>query len=206
MSQASSHLIKLLESMKLSWEDWHEGVPYAIAEVGFLDEVEKSIVEQDVRAKATLDWRDIELLGALNTISSTSHLREIAASGKTAIELRATRELFLLNKVPQDKMVESVVSAVKKIGHLDDLEGVLNIAFEFPHESVKSAIWNRIINERSNTSTFANAWLVITGLWEKFVDYDRFVELSPLESSDPKKRLEVIERLQEMLMKQKSAL
>lgn len=53
--------------MNIDYEAWREGIPYDIAALAEITDAERDLLTDELYAKSSLDWRDVEALRALAT-------------------------------------------------------------------------------------------------------------------------------------------
>ncbi|MEP7211031.1 MAG: hypothetical protein ABI740_09365 [Alphaproteobacteria bacterium] len=63
----SDALIRFRKSMVMDFDKWHDGLPYDIDALTQITRVEADQLTNELVAKSSLDWRDVEALRALAT-------------------------------------------------------------------------------------------------------------------------------------------
>jgi hypothetical protein len=73
--EPSAACSRFRQSMMLDYGKWRDGEPYDIAALSEITDEERGLITDELIAKASLDWRDVEALRALGTPKA---LRRIA--------------------------------------------------------------------------------------------------------------------------------
>lgn len=63
----SEAYVRFKRSMTLDYDAWKEGTPYDVAALAEVSDQERAVLTDELCAKASLDWRDVEALRALAT-------------------------------------------------------------------------------------------------------------------------------------------
>jgi hypothetical protein len=122
---------KFRQSKKLTYEQWHDGVAYDLEAFAQMTPAERDQAAAEIRARLTLDWRDMEILRLHDSRESFDRLRDALAGGKIEERAYALRELIkagrMSGSVP-DFQLASVLEQVN--GVLDGLTTALGVAEE----------------------------------------------------------------------------
>jgi len=106
------------KSRNIGYEQWHDGVGYDLEAFAAMSPEEKESVLSELRSKATLDWRDMEVLALDENRASFDKLRDVLASGSIDERASALRSL-----IDMGKLAESVCDF--QLSHvLDDIDGI----------------------------------------------------------------------------------
>jgi len=137
-TSSSPTLEKFIQSMKIDYMEWHDGIGYDLSALGELRGEELKQVESLLISRKDQDWRDVEALAALNTPSTIEALKECLLSKNIDVKLFAVRYLKEMNIV--DRVEEIVISTLPstKIGH--GLTYALALAKKYPTELIKEKL------------------------------------------------------------------
>ena len=125
---------RFLESMKVGFAEWHDGIGYACEELAELPPEDRAAVEALLveRLTASGTWRDVEALDALGTPGAKEALRVAARHGCPEVRNRALEVLLRAEPHAFVDLEEEVVRAVRK--------GALDLAQSHPTPRVRRAL------------------------------------------------------------------
>ncbi|HLJ50041.1 MAG TPA: hypothetical protein VKU01_28700 [Bryobacteraceae bacterium] len=130
----SPELQRFLDSMKIGYEQWHDGIGYDLDALRAMTPEERSQVETVLirNLAGTGDWRDVEALAALDTPGATAVLKTAAKHRNAEVRNRALS--ILADEGPQTglQLEDDIVRAVE--------QGALDLAEKHPTPRVKRAL------------------------------------------------------------------
>src|SRR6185436_15021826 len=106
------------KSTNIGYDEWHDGIGYDLDAFAQMTTEEKSRVAQVLRARGTLDWRDMEVLRLHGGNESFEKLRDLLATGSIDERAHALRELIEMGKMSGN------VPDVQLAHVLDDIDGL----------------------------------------------------------------------------------
>src|SRR5579872_384863 len=130
----SPELQRFLDSMKIGYEQRHDGIGYDLDALRAMTPEERSQVETVLirNLAGTGDWRDVEALAALDTPGATAVLKTAAKHRNAEVRNRALS--ILADEGPQTglQLEDDIVRAVE--------QGALDLAEKHPTPRVKRAL------------------------------------------------------------------
>jgi hypothetical protein len=131
-------LQRFLESMKIDYYKWHDGIGYDLDALSELNSSELNQVEDLLVSRKDSDWRDVEALAALNTPSSIQALKECLTSPDLECRLFAVR--FLKEMNIEDHIEEVVVNTLAQTAIGSGLTYALYLAKTYPTEKIRHEV------------------------------------------------------------------
>jgi hypothetical protein len=129
---------RFMESMKIDYYKWHDGVGYDLDALNELNSTELKQVEDLLISRKDSDWRDVEALAALSTPFSIQALRDCLASPNVECRLFAVRFLKELNI--EDHIEEVLVRTLPETTIGNGLTYALYLAKTYPTEKIRRAV------------------------------------------------------------------
>jgi hypothetical protein len=169
MCTNDSPISRFIESMKIDFEKWHDGIGYdleALAEANNeeLEEIERILVNKDSR-----NWRDIEALAILNTPKARSTIIQALLGDNNEVNMAVLR--FAPELVSNQLKTRVIVKALKSASFFDGFSIILNIVAEYhPEEVVRELFHGLIYREGGVAVHFAAMLFYIYGKAETIFD------------------------------------
>jgi hypothetical protein len=169
MCTNDSPISRFIESMKIDFEKWHDGIGYdleALAEANNeeLEEIERILVNKDSR-----NWRDIEALAILNTPKARSTIIQALLGDNNEVNMAVLR--FAPELVSNQVKTRVIVKALKSASFFDGFLITLNIVAEYhPEEVVRELFHGLIYREGGVAVHFAAMLFYIYGKAETIFD------------------------------------
>jgi hypothetical protein len=131
-------LQRFLDSMKIGYNEWHDGIGYDLNALKKMSPEELKQVEELILSRKDSDWRDVEALAALRTPSTIQALKDCLQSKNIDVRLFATK--YLKEMGIEDHVEEIVVNTlpVTKIG--DGMTYALTLAETYPTERIRQTV------------------------------------------------------------------
>jgi len=136
-SQESS-LQRFLDSMKIGYIEWHDGIGYDLDALNELTGSELKQVEELMISRKDSDWRDVETLAALNTPFSIQALKDCLTSPDLECRLFAAK--FLKEMNIEDHIEEVVVNTMAQTTIGGGMTYALYLAKSYPTEKIRQEI------------------------------------------------------------------
>ena len=129
---------RFMESMKIDFYKWHDGIGYDLDALNELDNRELQEIESLLISRKDSDWRDVEGLAALNTPFSIQALRDTLSSPNRECRLMAAR--FLKDMNIEDHIEEVVVRTLPETTIGDGMSYALMLAKLYPTENIRREV------------------------------------------------------------------
>jgi hypothetical protein len=137
VAEPSAEYLRFVQSMKLSYADWHDGVGYDLDAVRAMPPIEQAIVVR-LMCEQSQGWREIEVL---RTIASPDAKRALTGSLKNSsidTRLHAAKALYDLGELPE--IVPLIAESLGTATVLDGMTTALRLAEQFPQDQVLQAL------------------------------------------------------------------
>lgn len=148
---------RFLESMKITYEKWHDGIPYDLDALDELTEIEQDKIEKLLISKRSNDWRDIEALARIGSPPALSALRENLNSKSVVIKLESAKHLVDRNLLPDIDTIIAEAIPQARIG--EGLVEAMSLAEKYPTEKVRRALLKCCFNGHSDLRAHCAALL-----------------------------------------------
>jgi hypothetical protein len=136
--KSGSALQRFLDSMKIGYIEWHDGIGYDLDALNELNHDELQQVEALIISRKDSDWRDVEALAALNTPFTIQALKECLDSPNNEARLFAVK--FLKEMGIEDRIEEIVVKTLPQTKIGDGLTYALSLAETYPTERIRREV------------------------------------------------------------------
>jgi len=90
-SSSVSPLRRFEESMEIDYEKWHDGIGYDIDAIRLASPTERKAIEQMLILHTPRDWRDIEALAEIDTISARETMKNAMKDPNPDVRIAVTR-------------------------------------------------------------------------------------------------------------------
>ncbi len=133
-----SALLRFLDSMKIGYFEWHDGIGYDLDALNEMTREELKQVEELMISQRDRDWREVETLAALNTPFTIQALKDDLESNNFDVRLFAVK--YLKEMGIEDHIEDVVVKTLPltKIG--DGLTYALSLAETYPTERIRKTV------------------------------------------------------------------
>jgi hypothetical protein len=137
MTKPSAEYLRFVQSMKLSYADWHDGVGYDLDAVRAMSPIEQTDVVR-LMGDQTQGWRAIEVLRTIASPDARRALAHSLSSSLTDTRLHAADALHALGELPD--IAPIIADSLGKATLLDGMTTALRLAARFPHDEVLRAL------------------------------------------------------------------
>ncbi|HEX2980761.1 MAG TPA: DinB family protein [Anaerolineaceae bacterium] len=131
-------LQRFLDSMKIGYIEWHDGIGYDLAALREMSAAERAQIEKTLIARKDQDWRDVEALAALNTPAAQAALVDCLKSANFDARLYAVKFLKELNVL--DRVEDVVVETLPQTRIGEGMTYALSLAKDYPTERIKRTL------------------------------------------------------------------
>jgi hypothetical protein len=159
------------KSTKIGYDEWHDGTGYDLDAFAEMTAEEKDHVTEQLRAKGSLDWRDMEVLQLHGDRESFDKLRDVLATGSIDERAHALRLLIEMGRMPGN------VPDVQLAHVLDDIDGIagmttaLLIASQHAGAMSNAALLRGVRDRRGVAVNFAGMVCYLAGVTNEEFDW-----------------------------------
>ena len=145
------------ESMKIGFEEWHDGIGYDIAAIRIASQAELDVIEQLLINHIPRDWRDIEALAEIDTKCARETIKEATKDSNPVIRIAVTR--FAPDLITDKERSQSLIDALQKTEIFSGFSNVLDEVERYHPEEVKEALIKGLLNRRGDVAVLFAAML-----------------------------------------------
>lgn len=183
-----SPMSRFIESMKIDYEKWHDGVGYDLEALLEANKKEREEIERILVNRSPPDWRDIEALAALDTPGARSALKGAIHGGSNEINMAVLR--FAPELVNDELRTKLIVKSLKSAIFYYGLLQTLNIVEKYHPKEVIVELFDGLLNREGGVAVhFAAMLFYIYGKAETSFDFDKrpfFLKFNTSKMSDRK--------------------
>lgn len=166
---SSPALTRYIESMKIGYFEWHDGISYALDALKELSPTELNYIEALHISRKNEDWRDVEALATLRTPAAIQALKECLESPNYDCRFFAVRYLKEMNILDQVDQVVVATLPLTRIGEGFSLAQAL--AKDYPSKAIKSIVlWCCLNGNESIRVLCAAMVLYLYGITSDYYD------------------------------------
>ena len=179
---------RFIESMKIDYEKWHDGVGYDLEALKEANNKEREAIERILVNRTPPDWRDIEALATLNTPRARSALKVAVLSGIHEVNMAVIR--YAPELVNDELKTKLIVEALKSASFYYGLRQTLDVVEKYhPKEVVRELFHGLLKREGEVAVHFAAMLFYIYGKAETSFDWEKrafFLKFNTNKLSDRK--------------------
>jgi len=188
MRAHNSPMSRFIESMKIDYEKWHDGVGYDLEALKEVNNTEREAIERILVNRNPPDWRDIEALATLNTPRARSALKVAVLSGIHEVNMAVIR--YAPELVNDELKTKLIVEALKSASFYYGLRQTLDVVEKYhPKEVVRELFHGLLKREGEVAVHFAAMLFYIYGKAETSFDWEKrafFLKFNTNKLSDRK--------------------
>jgi hypothetical protein len=143
-------LQRFKKSMKIGFEEWHDGIGYDIAAIKIASQAELDAIEQILINHSPRDWRDIEALAELNTDCAHKTIKEAIKDSNPVVRIAVAR--FAPDLITEKERSKSLIDALENTEIFSGFSNVLDEVERFHPEEVKDALIKGLLNRRGDVA------------------------------------------------------
>ncbi len=187
-------LQRFKESMKIGFEEWHDGIGYDIGAIRIasqkeLDEIEQILINHNPR-----DWRDIEALAEINTKCAHKTIKEAIKDSNPVVRIAVTR--FAPNLITDNERTQSIIYALQNTEIFSGFSNVLDEVERHHPKEVEELLIRGLLNRRGNVAVhFAAMLFYLFGKAEERFDWKQRPFFLRFNTEDRNERVEVFREL-----------
>jgi hypothetical protein len=171
----SQSYVRFIESLQITYEQWHDGIGYDIEALAGLEEDDRPAVEEVLLKHLAdhPDWRDVEALQALGTTRALDAVRAAAEHPKSEVRAAALREALNAGDETGSSIEDSLVRGLQQVRSLTDLIPLLQLAPQCPTLRVKQTLLDQARTGGADIRVHAAAMLMfLCGQAKEPFDWD----------------------------------
>ena len=181
-------------SMKIGFEEWHDGIGYDIEALRIASQVERDAIEQILINHSPRDWRDIEALGEINTKCARETIKEAIKDPDPVVRVAVAR--FAPDLVTDNERTQSLADALQNTEPFWGLSQVLDEVERYHPEEVKEALIKGSLNRKGEVAVhFAAMLFYLFGKAKEPFDWRKRPFLLRFNSEDRNERVKVFREL-----------
>ena len=166
---SKSPILRFVNSMKIDYEKWHDGIGYDIEAIEEANTREREAIESILLDKTPRDWRDIEALAILNTPRARSTILRALLDDNNEVNMAVLR--FAPELISNQVKTRVLVKALKSASFFDGFSQTLNIVMEYHPKEVVEELFHGLINREGKIAVhFAAMLFYIYGKAETIFD------------------------------------
>jgi len=197
-SSSLSPLQRFKKSMKIGFEEWHDGIGYDIKAIKIASQTEREAIEQVLINHNPRDWRDIEALAEINTNSARDSMKNSIKDSNPVVRVAVAR--FAPDLVTDNERTQSILDALEKAEICSGLSQVLDELERYHPEEVKEALIRGLLTRKDDAVVlFAAILFYLFGRAKKPFDIKQRSFFLRFKTEDRKERGEAFRELCQQL-------
>ncbi len=160
---------RFLESMKIDFDKWHDGVGYDLEALYEMSPEERISAESIIISRSPWDWRDIEALAQLDTSRSRDCLRKASKGGDREVRLSVVQ--FGAEVLTEEEIAVILVEALENADLSNGLSQALDLVEDHHPKEVEEVLIKGVMARKGDVAYhFASMLLIIHGKIESPYD------------------------------------
>jgi len=181
-------------SMKIGFEEWHDGIGYDIAAIRLASQAELDAIEQILINHSPRDWRDIEALAEINTKCAREIIKESIKDSNPVIRIAVTR--FAPDLITDNERTQSIIHALENAQIFSGFSNILDEVERYHPKEVKEALIKALLTRRGDVAVlFAAMLFYLFGQAKEPFDWKQRSFFLRFNTEDRKERVEVFRDL-----------
>jgi hypothetical protein len=181
-------------SMKIGFEEWHDGIGYDIEAIRIASPTEREAIEQVLINHSPRDWRDIEALAEINTNSARDTLKNAIKDTNPVVRVAVAR--FAPDLVTDNERTQYIVDALEKAEIFNGLSQVLDEVERYHPEEVKEALIRGLLTRKGDVAVlFAAMLFYLFGRAKRPFDIKQRHYFLRFNTQDRKERIDLFREL-----------
>jgi hypothetical protein len=131
---------RFLDSMKIDYAKWHDGVGYDLDVLRKLSPDEQTKVENLLIARGVNDWRDIDALAEIGSEKALSALKNAFKSDRYEVRIRAVERLSEKGSISESEIETLLIETLPLVDIINGQTFTLQLAEKYPTPAVKRAL------------------------------------------------------------------
>jgi hypothetical protein len=167
----SDALTRFRNSMKIGYDEWHDGVGYDLDAFTELTDDQKRDIARELRAKSDPDWRDMEVLRVEGSRESFDRLRDFLIGGPASRRAWALRELYATGKMGDAVFDRKLAQLLNDVEIGEGMTEALMLAETHSGDETKTSLLRNTRGRPSVAFHFATTLMVLAGVLEHEMDF-----------------------------------
>jgi hypothetical protein len=181
-------------SMKIGFEEWHDGIGYDIEAIRIASQIERDAIEQIIINHNPRDWRDIEALAEINSKCAREIIKKAIKDPNPVVRVAVVR--FTPDLVTDNERSQSITDALQSAEIFNGLSQVLDEVERYHPQEVKEALITGLLNRKGDVAVlFAAMLFYLFGCAKKPFDMKQRPYFLRFNTEDKKERFEVFRDL-----------
>jgi len=181
-------------SMKIGFEEWHDGIGYDITAIRIASQAELDAIEQILINHSPRDWRDIEALAEINTKRARETIKEAIKDPNPVVRVAVTR--FAPDLITDNERSQSITDALQNIEIFSGFSNVLDEVERYHSEEVKESLIKGLLNRKGDVAVlFAAMLFYLFGETKEPFDWKQRPFFLRFNTENRKERVEVFREL-----------
>jgi hypothetical protein len=181
-------------SMKIGFEEWHDGIGYDIEALRMASQAELDAIEQILINHSPRDWRDIEALAKINTKCARQTIKKAIKDPNPVVRVAVTR--FAPDLITENERTKSITDALQNTEAFWGLSQVLYEIERYHPEEVKEALIKGLLNREGEVAVhFAAMLFYLFGKAKEPFDWEKRPFFLRFNTKDRKERVKVFREL-----------
>ncbi|MBN2259714.1 MAG: HEAT repeat domain-containing protein [Clostridiales bacterium] len=187
-------LQRFVASMKIGFEEWHDGIGYDIAAIRIASQFELESIEQILINHSPRDWRDIEALAEIHTKFACETIKKAIKDPNPVVRVAVAR--FAPELITDKERTQSIVNALKNVEIFNGFSQVLAEVERYHPEEVKEALIKGLLNREGDVAVhFAAMLFYLFGAAKESFDWKQRPFFLRFKTEDKKERVKVFRKL-----------
>ena len=157
MCATYSPMSRFIESMKIDFEKWHDGIGYDLKALAEANREERDKIERILVSRNPLDWRDIQALAILDSHKARSTLRYAIQGGNNEVNMAILR--FAPELVDDKLRTKLIVKSLKSASFYYGLLQTLYIVEKYHPKEVIRELFDGLLNREGEIAVHFAAML-----------------------------------------------
>ena len=156
-SGSVSPLLRFEKSMEIDYEKWHDGIGYDIDAIRSASPTVRKEIEQMLINHSPRDWRDIEALAEIDTVSARKAMKNAMKDPNPDVRVAVTR--FAPNLVTKSERSQSLIKALQSAEIFSGLSQALDDVEEYHPPEVKEELIKGLLSRGGDVAVLFAAML-----------------------------------------------
>jgi hypothetical protein len=171
-SSSDSPLQRFEESMKIDYEKWHDGVGYDLEAIKSASPEQRKAIEQILTQHSPRDWRDIEALVQIDTISARESIKNSMKDSNIEVQIAVTR--FATKLITDNERSQVLIRALRTAEIFSGLLQTLDEIEDYHPKEIKEALIEELLNREGEVAVlFAGMLFYIYGKATEAFDWNQ---------------------------------
>jgi len=165
---------RFLESLKIDFYKWHDGIGYDLDALRQLEPAEKAEAEKLFLRRGCQDWRDVEALNVLGTPPAIAELKAALTNPRFEIRISAADKLVHSGHITPADVERILVQTIPEVTIMNGLSFTFRLAEQFPTEAVRRVVLKTAMYGQDDARVHAAALAeYLYGVSKSSFDFER---------------------------------